>query len=67
VDHIFAEIRAAVSGGACVLALFGIYAIPDIRAALGGQDGQTTGQKYRDWFAANLGAKYPEIDAARVL
>ena len=63
-EHIFREIRAAVTGNALVLALFGILAIPDICGALASQDGRATGSRYKAWFAANLGSQYPSLDAA---
>jgi hypothetical protein len=64
VDHIFSEIRAAVSSGAWVLALFGVLAIPDICSALNSPDGRTKGKKYQAWFTHNLGAKYPSLDVS---
>ena len=62
-DQIFREIRAAVTGNAWVLALFGILAIPDICGALDSNDGRALGSRYKAWFTANVGQKYPRLDA----
>lgn len=61
-DDLMREIRAAIGGGAWVLALFGTIALPDICAALGSLNGQSTGSKYKNWVRGNLSDKYPHLD-----
>lgn len=57
------EIEAAVKGGAWLLALMGLVAIPDICAALESEDGWATKGKYLAWFDKYLGREYPTLDA----
>lgn len=62
-DHLFAEIRAAVSNGMWLTALMSTLALPDICAALGSSNGQNSRHKYQLWWDANLKSKYPHVDA----
>lgn len=61
-QNLFAEIRAAIVGGTWVIALMSVLAVPDICAALGSENGRSTGGKYKAWIRNNLGWIYPSID-----
>jgi len=42
------------------MSLMAALTIPDICAALDSPDGQTTGERYKEWFRKHLGATYGE-------
>ncbi|MDN5912858.1 MAG: hypothetical protein L0H71_09310 [Yaniella sp.] len=63
-EQFIKEIRAAVDGGAWILALAGMLALPDICAAIESPNGKTSGQKYRAWVERWLSKKYPMVDPA---
>ncbi len=48
------QINAAASGGLHLLAVGMAVALPDICVSLSSDDGRSSGQKYKDWCAANL-------------
>jgi hypothetical protein len=58
------EIERGLNAGLYYLALMLALALPDICAALDSPDGVTSGQKYRDWYDANMAPKYPKVTAA---
>lgn len=60
---LLSEIEAAVQGGAWVLALMGLVAVPDICAALESKNGWATKEKYLTWFERYVGPAYPSLDA----
>ena len=62
-DALLTEIGRAIDAGLYYLALMLTLALPDICAALDSPDGETSGQQYRDWYNANLAARYPLLTA----
>jgi len=64
-QQILGEIRIALDNGLLVIALMGTLAVPDICAALGSPNGETSGAKYKAWFTAYLPA-YSNVDAGEI-
>ena len=60
---LLSEVDAAVKGGAWVLALMGLVAVPDICSALQSENAWATKDKYLAWFKKYLSHEYPNVDA----
>lgn len=60
-DDLFDQIMQAVDAGLSLLALAGALTVPDICAALGSNDGRTTGDRYRDWVRSELEPKWRQF------
>lgn len=60
-ERLIGEIRAAVQGGAWILALQGSLACIDICAALGSEDGRTSRTHFKQWFRQHLAHRYPSL------
>jgi len=57
------EIEQCIASSNFYAAIALALTIPDVGGALGAEDGQSTGQKYKAWYDANLAAKYPWLTA----
>lgn len=53
-DYLILEIESALKNNEYFIALFCTLTLPDICAALESEDGETTGQRYRDWYSNNM-------------
>lgn len=60
------EIERGLNAGLYYLALICALSLPDICAALESPDGETTGQRYKEWYTAWLAPQYPELTAKDV-
>lgn len=65
-ERLISEIRAAVQGGAWILALQGSMACIDICAALASQDGRTSRTHFKQWFQQHLAQRYPNLSDSDV-
>lgn len=61
-DALIEDIEFAVVHHRWLLALTGTLALPDICAAVGSANGQTTGARYKAWVQEHLSHKYPRLD-----
>lgn len=52
------QITKAAQTGLHYPALYSVLTVPDVCAALGADDGRTTGARYAKWFDAEVGPKY---------
>jgi hypothetical protein len=55
------EINKAAAGGLPLLAIAMTVALPDICVSLVSDDGRSTGERYKEWCAANLGPKFDYV------
>lgn len=62
-ETILQEVEQALNARLYYLAIATALALPDICAALESADGETRPERYRDWYTANLAAKYPNLTA----
>jgi hypothetical protein len=62
VDELIRQIRAASAAELYYLALFGTLALPDICGALGSENGQASGSKYKAWLRENVPAQAGDAD-----
>src|SRR6266404_5355686 len=62
-EMILQEVDRAVRAQLFYLAVAMALTLPDICSALGSPNGETEGRKYRNWYNANLAARYPNITA----
>jgi hypothetical protein len=62
-ETILQEIERALDAHLYYLAVAMVLTLPDICAALASADGESSGQRYRDWYDANLAAAYPHMTA----
>jgi hypothetical protein len=53
-EHLLHEIDTASSRGLHYIALMLAMAVPDQCAALASEDGETCGQRYREWYQENM-------------
>ena len=62
-ELILQEIDKAINAGFYYLSLAIALTLPDICAALGAQNGQTSKALFLNWYNQNLALKYPNITA----
>lgn len=62
-DTTLNAIEHALVTGSYYLAITATLTLPDICAALGSANGQSSGQKYRAWYDANMAARYSWLTA----
>lgn len=58
-ETILREIEGTLAAKLFYSAIMMVLALPDICAALSSSDGQTCGQRYRDWYDRNLASRIP--------
>jgi hypothetical protein len=61
-DELIREIRAALTAGLYLLALYGALTLPDICGALESDNGTATGPKYKAWLRANVPGQASDAD-----
>ncbi len=59
---LFMEVRLAQERGLHQLALFGVFAIPDIMGALASEDGTSSASKYKNWLRDNVPEQAAHVD-----
>lgn len=65
-DTILSEIDRAIDAELYFAALALCLTLPDICAALESSNGESNGNKYKDWYRENLQDKYPNITPADI-
>lgn len=58
-----AEIENCIASKHYYAAITLALTVPDLAAALASESGQTSGEKFRAWYDANLSTVYPQITA----
>lgn len=61
-DDLINDIETAARQGLWIVALTSALALPDMCAAVGSENGRTTGAKYKNWVEKYLQPKYPRLN-----